>query len=77
MRILNFGTVDDLEFKHTDLKKQPEKLFHFSFELYCEKCETHTVTKLTNCTGWQGGSITHEAIGLQHKVFGANEELPK
>lgn len=74
MRILDFGDVEGIEYKYKELVPQPKKAFQISFELYCDRCKTHTVVKISNSNGWQGGSITDERIGMDHKVIGPNEQ---
>jgi len=75
MRIINYGNSDDFKFRTDDGKPKIKKPFHFSFELFCDKCKTHTVVKLTNVNGLLGGSIVGTIHGLKHKVIGPNKDL--
>lgn len=73
MRIIDIGTSDDYKFETDNGEPKIKKPFHFSFELFCDKCKTHTVVKLTNVNGLLGGSIVEGIQGLKHKVIGPNE----
>jgi len=75
MRIIDIGTSDDYTFK-TDHGEPPIKTpFHFALELYCDKCKTHSVVKITNVNGLLGGSIVNEMNELKHRVIGPNDSM--
>lgn len=75
MRILDIGTSDDYKFMKDKGNPEIKTPFHFSFELFCDKCRLHTVVKLTNVNGLLGGSIVGSEHGLDHRVYGPNQDI--
>jgi len=58
LRILNYGTLPETDFRYKDIEPIAEKAFQFAFELYCPNCGLHTMVKLSN-EGLQDGKIRH------------------